>query len=38
MSRVTRHSINLLKENYRNDLKKEDWMLLIRLKQKFGIL
>ena len=37
VSRISRHSINLLKENYRDDLTKEDWQLVLRLKHLFQI-
>merc|ERR1712060_87979 len=35
VSRVTRHSIDLLKEHFRKDLSIEDWRLLARLKKMF---
>ena len=38
VSRLTRHSIDLLKENYRKDLSKEDWILVVKLKKIFEIL
>lgn len=37
VSRLTRESIKLLKENFQNDLEKEDWMLVVKLKRVFGI-
>ena len=37
VSRISRHSINLLKENYRDDLTKEDWQLVLKLKHLFQI-
>lgn len=38
MSRISRESIDMLKENFKDDLKKEDWQLLIRMKKVFGIM
>lgn len=38
VSRLTRASIDALKENFRNDLQKEDWQLVIRLKKVFDII
>jgi hypothetical protein len=35
VSRVTRRSIDVLKEHFRDDLAKEDWALLVNLKRKF---
>lgn len=37
MSRITRESIDKLKENFKDDLKKEDWLLVVKLKKVFGI-
>lgn len=37
MSRVTRESIDLLKANFKDDLKKEDWQLVIKLKKVFNV-
>ena len=37
-SKLTRESIDALKENFKDDLTKEDWMLVIRLKKVFDIL
>ena len=34
MSRVTRRGIDLLKEHFRDELAKEDWVLLAQLKKK----
>lgn len=34
VSRVTRRSIDLLKEHFREELAKEDWILLAQLKKK----
>lgn len=38
VSRLTRASIDALKENFRTDLQKEDWQLVIRLKKVFDII
>ena len=35
VSRVTRRSIDILKEHFRDELAKEDWALLVNLKRKF---
>lgn len=37
VSLITRDSIDLLKENYRDEMKKEDWQTVIKLKKVFGI-
>ncbi|BBN08146.1 translation initiation factor 5B [Marchantia polymorpha subsp. ruderalis] len=37
VSSITRKSIDLLKENYRDDLTMEDWRLLVKLKKLFEI-
>ena len=37
MSRISRKSINLLKEHFKDDMRKEDWQLVIRLKKVFNI-
>ena len=37
-SRLTRESINALKEYFKDDLSKEDWMLVVRLKKMFAII
>ncbi|CAI7893108.1 unnamed protein product [Closterium sp. NIES-53] len=37
VSRITRNSIDLLKENYRDDLSREDWILVVKLKKLFDI-
>ena len=34
VSRVTRRSIDLLKDHFREELQKEDWVLLAQLKKK----
>lgn len=36
-SRLTRTSIDVLKDHFRGDLDKEDWVLVIRLKKLLGI-
>ena len=37
VSRVTRKSINVLKDMFRDEMGKEDWKLVIRLKKMFNI-
>jgi translation initiation factor 5B len=37
-SRITRKAIDLLKELYRDELTKEDWQLVLKLKKMFGVL
>jgi translation initiation factor 5B len=37
VSRITRESIDALKEHFRDDMGKEDWRLVIKLKKTFGI-
>ncbi|KAJ7571663.1 hypothetical protein O6H91_01G170900 [Diphasiastrum complanatum] len=37
VSRITRRSIDLLKENYRDDLTIEEWRLVVKLKKLFEI-
>lgn len=37
VSRVSRHSIDLVKENFRDELGKDDWVLMLKLKALFGI-
>jgi hypothetical protein len=37
-SRLTRESINALKEHFKDDLSKEDWQLVIKLKRMFAII
>ena len=36
-SKISRQSIDVLKENFRNDLSKEDWALVVKLKKVFNI-
>lgn len=33
VSKITRESIDLLKEFHKEDMKKEDWLLIIALKK-----
>ncbi|KAH9385793.1 translation initiation factor 5B [Nematocida major] len=37
VSRITRESIDLLKENFKDALAKEDWMTVIKIKKVLGI-
>ena len=37
-SRITRKAIDLLKELYRDELTKDDWQLVLKLKKMFGVL
>lgn len=37
VSQLTRRSIDMLKEHYRNDATKDDWTLVIELKKYFNI-
>ena len=37
VSRITRESIDVLKANFRDDMTKDDWRLVIRLKKVFNI-
>ena len=36
-SKVTRQSIDVLKETFRNDVQKDEWALIVRLKKLFDI-
>jgi translation initiation factor 5B len=36
-SKISRASIDVLKENFRNDLAKDDWALVVKLKKIFNI-
>jgi len=38
VSRVTRESIDVVKEHFRDDLQKSDWQLMIELKKTFEII
>lgn len=35
---ISKQSIEALKENFRDDMSKDDWKLVIKLKKVFGIL
>ncbi|KAG0321902.1 hypothetical protein BGZ99_003627, partial [Dissophora globulifera] len=37
-SMISRESINILKESFRNDLSKEEWALVVKLKAKLDIV
>ncbi|KAL9712434.1 eukaryotic translation initiation factor 5B [Leucoagaricus gongylophorus] len=37
LSHITRQSIDVLKNNFRQDVSNEDWLLIRALKQRFGI-
>ena len=37
-SHLTRQSIDALKENFRNDLERSDWKLVIQLKKMLNIM
>ena len=37
VSKVTRESIDILKETFRNDMEKEDWAVIIKLKKYLNI-
>jgi translation initiation factor 5B len=37
ISALSRRSIDLLKENFRDDLSREDWVLVVKLKKLQGI-
>ena len=37
-ARVTRKSIDALKEFFREECTREDWDLLVRLKKQFGVI
>jgi hypothetical protein len=37
VSRLTRESIDALKNHFRDDMTKDDWRLVIKLKKTFGI-
>lgn len=38
VSKMSRNAIELLKENYRSDLEKDDWKLVIKLKEMLKII
>lgn len=37
VSRISRKSINILKDHFRDDLSKDDWRLVVKLKKVFAI-
>lgn len=37
VSRISRKSIDALKENFRDELSREDWQLVVKLKHMFQI-
>ena len=37
VSLISRKSIDLVKEFYRDELAKEDWMLMVKLKKLLGV-
>lgn len=37
VSKISRESIDILKETFRNDMEKEDWAVVIKLKKYFNI-
>ena len=37
VSRISRKSINLLKEHFKQDMSKDDWRLVVKLKGVFRI-
>ena len=37
ISKISRKSIDLLKKHFKDDLEKDDWRLVIKLKKMFGI-
>ena len=37
VSRISRKSINLLKEHFKDELSKDDWRLVLKLKKVFNI-
>ena len=38
VSRMTRKAIDLLKRDFKEDLTRADWLLVVRLKSMFGII
>lgn len=38
VSKITRESIDVVKEYFRDDMQKSDWQLMIELKKSFGIV
>lgn len=37
VSRISRKSINLLKQHFKDELSKDDWRLVLKLKKVFNI-
>jgi len=37
VSKISRSSIDALKENFRDDLTKDEWKLVVRLKHLFNV-
>lgn len=37
VSRISRKSIDLLKEHFKEDMSRDDWRLIVKLKKTFGI-
>jgi len=37
-ARVTRKSIDAIKDFFKEDLSKEDWVLLLKLKKQYGVI
>ena len=38
MSKLNRESIDLLKEHFRDDVPKDDWKLVVKIKKLLGIM
>lgn len=38
VSRITRESIDVVKEYFRDDLQKSDWQLIMELKKAFQVI
>lgn len=36
--RITRSSINAIKDFFKDDMSKDDWTLLLQLKKRFGVI
>ena len=37
VSRISRKSIDLLKEHFKDDMGRDDWRLIVKLKKTFNI-
>jgi len=37
-SQISRESINILKETFREEVSKEEWALIVKLKKVLGII